>query len=380
MLRAADVRRAGRSRCWPTPTSPLPQEPPWSPGATRRWASLARGAPARRRRRPGRRAVRRSRRRRAAHGEHRHARRSARPSSRVLAMDRGRWDEAADTSTRASPPSTSTGCTTTPCSVLAFAAAARLAVHRGDLNEANRQLTARDAGPPVVHLRAAVARGAGSACSSPRCTGRSATTRRRATCCARSTTSSCTGPRSAPSSTRSPSSADASTRPQHDRRAPARPPLTPAELRLLPYLQTHLTIREIGERLFVSRNTVSSAGQLDLPQARRLVPQRRRPTGHGDRPARRLGTRSAQQVDGVGHREPERRQDPDELSAVLVRLGHHRVREHGEDRPGREGQHEGDDARRVSSGRARSRRATPGPRPPRWRSTSRGSWTSPIRS
>ena len=35
-------------------------------------------------------------------------------------------------------------------------------------------------------------------------------------------------------------------------------PLTPAELRLLPYLQTHLTIREIGERLFVSRNTVKT--------------------------------------------------------------------------------------------------------------------------
>jgi len=35
-------------------------------------------------------------------------------------------------------------------------------------------------------------------------------------------------------------------------------PLTPAELRLLPYLQTHLTMGEIGERLFVSRNTVSS--------------------------------------------------------------------------------------------------------------------------
>ncbi|MGZ5410570.1 MAG: LuxR C-terminal-related transcriptional regulator, partial [Aeromicrobium sp.] len=35
-------------------------------------------------------------------------------------------------------------------------------------------------------------------------------------------------------------------------------PLTSAELRLLPYLQTHLTIREIAERLFVSRNTVSS--------------------------------------------------------------------------------------------------------------------------
>ncbi len=35
-------------------------------------------------------------------------------------------------------------------------------------------------------------------------------------------------------------------------------PLTPAEMRLLPYLQTHLTIAEIGKRLFISRNTVSS--------------------------------------------------------------------------------------------------------------------------
>ena len=35
-------------------------------------------------------------------------------------------------------------------------------------------------------------------------------------------------------------------------------PLTTAELRLLPYLQTHLTIGEIGERLFISRNTVST--------------------------------------------------------------------------------------------------------------------------
>ena len=35
-------------------------------------------------------------------------------------------------------------------------------------------------------------------------------------------------------------------------------PLSPAELRLLPYLQTHLTFREIAERLYVSRNTVSS--------------------------------------------------------------------------------------------------------------------------
>jgi LuxR family maltose regulon positive regulatory protein len=35
-------------------------------------------------------------------------------------------------------------------------------------------------------------------------------------------------------------------------------PLTPAELRLLPYLQTHLTSGGIAERLSVSNNTVRS--------------------------------------------------------------------------------------------------------------------------
>ena len=34
--------------------------------------------------------------------------------------------------------------------------------------------------------------------------------------------------------------------------------LSTAELRVLPYLQTHLSLKEIGERLFVSRNTVST--------------------------------------------------------------------------------------------------------------------------
>jgi LuxR family maltose regulon positive regulatory protein len=37
-----------------------------------------------------------------------------------------------------------------------------------------------------------------------------------------------------------------------------RAPLTLAELRLLPYLQTHLTLAEIGGRLSISRNTVST--------------------------------------------------------------------------------------------------------------------------
>ena len=34
--------------------------------------------------------------------------------------------------------------------------------------------------------------------------------------------------------------------------------LTAAELRLLPLLTTHLTFREIGDRLYVSRNTVKT--------------------------------------------------------------------------------------------------------------------------
>jgi LuxR family maltose regulon positive regulatory protein len=40
--------------------------------------------------------------------------------------------------------------------------------------------------------------------------------------------------------------------------APGNLPLTSAELRLLPYLQTHLTVGGIAERLFVSRETVKS--------------------------------------------------------------------------------------------------------------------------
>ena len=40
--------------------------------------------------------------------------------------------------------------------------------------------------------------------------------------------------------------------------APGASSLTTAELRLLPLLPTHLSFREIGERLFVSRHTVKT--------------------------------------------------------------------------------------------------------------------------
>ena len=68
--------------------------------------------------------------------------------------------------------------------------------------------------------------------------------------------------------------------------------------------------------------------------------------------ARRAATVSAvasgdsiEQIDGGRDRESERRHDPGQLAAVLVGLGHHRVREHGEDRTGGEGKNEGDGAR-----------------------------------
>jgi hypothetical protein len=51
---------------------------------------------------------------------------------------------------------------------------------------------------------------------------------------------------------------------------------------------------------------------------------------------------SIQDVDRERNRESERRQDPDPLAGVLVGLRHHRVGQHGEDRSGREREHERD--------------------------------------
>jgi hypothetical protein len=51
---------------------------------------------------------------------------------------------------------------------------------------------------------------------------------------------------------------------------------------------------------------------------------------------------SSERVDGVRDREAQRRDDPDQLASVLVRLGHHRVREHSEDRTCSEREDEAD--------------------------------------
>ena len=143
-----------------------------------------------------------------------------------------------------------------PTSVLAFAAAARLALHRWRPQGGRATAHAGDARTTVMHVRDAVARQYGSGSTWPRCTWRWRTSRPLVTSSVRSTTS-CSTDRWAPSAT-----SVAELRELLTSASPAgatgASPLSPAELRLLPYLQTHLTFREIGERLFVSRNTISS--------------------------------------------------------------------------------------------------------------------------
>ena len=91
----------------------------------------------------------------------------------------------------------------------------------------------------------------------PRGSWRWPTSRRVAISSGRSTTSCSSAPAWVPSTTRCRAFRELVTS-ESPTRATGASPLSPAELRLLPYLQTHLTFREIGERLFVSRNTISS--------------------------------------------------------------------------------------------------------------------------
>ena len=84
--------------------------------------------------------------------------------------------------------------------------------------------------------------------------------------------------------------ADLAAMPEHGNGAAAG--LTGAELRLLPLLSTHLSFREIGEELFVSRNTIKTQAISVYREARRVQPKRRdrprrparpRRNGHGAR-------------------------------------------------------------------------------------------------
>ena len=95
------------------------------------------------------------------------------------------------------------------------------------------------------------------ACSSQRCTGSGATSPPHGTCCGRSTTSCCTGRPWGPWSTRCRSSVTSSAPPHTwQQPAPHRSPLRSCGC--CPTCRPTSRSREIGQRLFVSRNTVSS--------------------------------------------------------------------------------------------------------------------------
>ena len=171
-------------------------------------------------------------------------------------MDRGRWDEAAEHVELALAGIEEQQMQDYPTAVLAFAAAARLAVHRGDLNEVNRQLTlAMRARPtltfmmPIFAVRARLHLAKVYWAIADHTAARHLLLEIDDILVHRPALGTLVDEVAAFRHVITSAAHAEST---------GESPLTAAELRLLPYLQTHLTIRDIAERLFVSRNTVNS--------------------------------------------------------------------------------------------------------------------------
>jgi LuxR family maltose regulon positive regulatory protein len=174
----------------------------------------------------------------------------------VLAMDEGRWVEAADHLQLALNAVDAHRLEDYILSVLAFAAAARLAVHLGDRKEADRQLArAMRARPsctfalPFLAVRVRLQLAKVYAALADLATARHLLREVDDILLHRPALGALVDEVSA--------FREILTASAHATVVGV-PPLTPAELRLLPYLQTHLTFQQIGQRLYVSRNTVSS--------------------------------------------------------------------------------------------------------------------------
>jgi LuxR family maltose regulon positive regulatory protein len=174
----------------------------------------------------------------------------------VLAMDHGQWGEAAKHLELALATVRDHRLDDYALSVLAFAAAARLAVHRGDGREAERQLArAMRARPactyalPFIAVRVRLQMAKVYAAIADHAAARHLLREIDDILLIRPALGVLVAEVSELRGTLAESAHVA---------VGGVTPLTPAELRLLPYLQTHLTFREIGERLFVSRNTVGS--------------------------------------------------------------------------------------------------------------------------
>jgi LuxR family transcriptional regulator, maltose regulon positive regulatory protein len=174
----------------------------------------------------------------------------------LLEMDTGQWAEAADHIEGSLARIDASRMDDYVTSVLAFAGAARLALHRGDLNGVHRELTRAMRARPsctlvvpniAVRVRLQLARvyAAIADQASARHLLREVDDILHARPAMGTLVEEVSELRLSLTSS-IPAGASGGS------------PLTPAELRLLPYLQTHLTIREIAERLYVSRNTAST--------------------------------------------------------------------------------------------------------------------------
>jgi LuxR family maltose regulon positive regulatory protein len=173
----------------------------------------------------------------------------------LLAADRGLWAEAAGRLERALATIDEYRLHDYVSCLLTFAEAARLAVHRGDLTEARRQITRAMRARPsatyafpwaAVRLRLQLAK----VCFS---IAEVVTTRQLLReiddiLTHRPALGTLTGEVEEFRCVLASSVAGAT----------GRAALTPAELRLLPYLQTHLTASGIAERLFISSHTVKA--------------------------------------------------------------------------------------------------------------------------
>jgi LuxR family maltose regulon positive regulatory protein len=174
----------------------------------------------------------------------------------LLAMDRGRWAAAAEHVERALDAIDEHRVHDYALSVLTFAAAARLAVHRGDLKEVDRQLTqAMRARPTCTFVLPYLAVRVRLQLAKLYRPNGDATTARHLLNEIDDVLSHRPDLGVLVDEVDEIRQILTSSAPAG---SAAGAPLSPAELRLLPYLQTHLTIREIAQRLFVSRNTANS--------------------------------------------------------------------------------------------------------------------------
>lgn len=172
----------------------------------------------------------------------------------VMTMERGQWADAAQHVDRALANIDEHGLHDYALALLAFASAARLAWHRGDRQEAGRQLAramrSRQSCTFVipfiaVRLRLQLAKvhlAMADASSAHHLLSEIDDLLRQRPSLGALVEEVSEFRRSLTSGS--------------PRESGGGPPLTPAELRVLPYLQTHLKIAEIAGRLFVSHNTI----------------------------------------------------------------------------------------------------------------------------